>query len=61
MWFNTTKGFGFIAPDGEEDEVFVQYSDIEGHGYRTLYEDQRVSFDIDHDERGPRAVRVRGL
>lgn len=61
VWFDATKGFGFIAPDGEVGEVFVEYSDIDGRGYRTLAEGQRVAFDVDDDGRGPRAARVRRL
>lgn len=61
LWFDAQKGFGFIAPDGDPDEVFVEYSAIVGQGYRTLDEGQRVEFGMDHDSRGPRAVRVRRL
>ena len=46
-WFNEDKGFGFIAPDGASNDVFVHYSEIRGDGYRTLTENQRVQFDIE--------------
>lgn len=60
-WFNGEKGFGFIAPDGEADDVFVHYSEIEGHGYRTLGEGQRVEFEVGQGAKGPQAENVRGL
>lgn len=60
-WFNGEKGFGFIAPDGEGEDVFVHYSEIQGNGYRTLEENQRVEFEIGQGTKGPQAVSVRGL
>lgn len=57
-WFNAEKGFGFIAPDDGSADVFVRYSDIQGTGYRTLVEDQRVEYDIDY-RRYTQAARVR--
>ncbi|MGV0644605.1 cold-shock protein [Mycolicibacterium sp. XJ2546] len=57
-WFNEDKGFGFIAPDGASDDVFVHYSEIRGDGYRTLTENQRVQFDIEQGNKGPQAVGV---
>ncbi|MCK0515658.1 cold-shock protein [Williamsia sp. DF01-3] len=60
-WFNGEKGFGFIAPDGEADDVFVHYSEIQGNGYRTLNEDQRVEFEIGQGAKAPQAVNVRAL
>lgn len=61
-WFNSTKGFGFIAPEAGED-VFVHFSAIESSGYRELYEGQKVEFDVENDNRGkgPRAANVRVL
>ncbi|HEY4691072.1 MAG TPA: cold-shock protein [Anaerolineae bacterium] len=53
-WFNSTKGYGFIAREGEED-VFVHYSAIQMEGYRTLNEGQRVEFSL---ERGPKGLQA---
>ena len=60
-WFNGEKGFGFIAPDGGADDVFVHYSGIRGSGFRTLQENQRVQFDIEQGKKGPQAVGVTAL
>ncbi|MDT4977289.1 MAG: cold shock protein [Pseudonocardiales bacterium] len=57
-WFNNEKGYGFIAVDGGED-VFVHYSAIEGDGYRSLEEDQRVEFQVTQGAKGPQAEAVR--
>jgi cold shock protein len=57
-WFNSEKGFGFIAPDGGEDDVFVHYSEIQGGGFRSLEENQRVQFDVNQGAKGPQAVGV---
>lgn len=59
-WFNPEKGFGFIAPDGGGEDVFVRHSSIEANGFRTLDEGQRVTFELGDDGRGPRALEVRG-
>jgi cold shock protein len=58
-WFNATKGYGFIAPDDEGEDVFVHFSAIEGTGYRELTEGQRVSFDTEQGNKGPQAKAVR--
>ncbi|MEX2503384.1 MAG: cold-shock protein [Egicoccus sp.] len=58
-WYNDEKGYGFIAPDDDGDDVFVRYSSIAGDGFRSLDEGQRVAFDRSDDGRGPRALRVR--
>ncbi len=56
-WFNETKGYGFIQKDDGQD-VFVHYTSIQGDGFRTLTEGQRVSFDVVEGERGPKATNV---
>lgn len=57
-WFNESKGFGFIAQEDGGSDVFVHFSGIQGRGFRTLVEGQRVTFDIEEGERGPKAVNV---
>ncbi len=59
-WFNERKGFGFIEKD-EGGDVFVHHSAIEAEGFRTLYEGQRVSFEIEQGNKGPAAVSVKPL
>jgi CspA family cold shock protein len=56
-WFNASKGFGFIAQDGGDD-VFVHHSAIQGEGYKTLDEGQRVRFDLVAGQKGPAAGNV---
>lgn len=56
-WFNAKKGYGFITTD-EGNDVFVHFSGIVVDGYKTLNEDQRVSFEIIDGEKGPQAVKV---
>ena len=58
-WFNAEKGFGFIAQDGGEGDVFVHYSEIDGRGFRTLEENQRVEFEVGQGQKGPQAQKVR--
>ena len=57
-WFNESKGYGFIEPEGGGRDVFVHYSAIQGEGYKTLSEGQAVEFDIIQGEKGPQASNV---
>jgi CspA family cold shock protein len=56
-WFNASKGYGFIARDGGED-VFVHHSAIQGEGYRTLEEGERVEFEVEPSPKGLKATNV---
>ncbi|MGA8724042.1 MAG: cold-shock protein [Acidimicrobiales bacterium] len=58
-WFNASKGFGFLAPDGGGDDVFVHFSAIDGSGYRELAEGQRVEFETEQGPKGLQAKSVR--
>ncbi|HEV8560277.1 MAG TPA: cold-shock protein [Actinophytocola sp.] len=60
-WFNSEKGYGFIAQEGDGPDVFVHYSEIQGKGFRTLEENQRVEFEIGQGTKGPQAQNVRAL
>lgn len=57
-WFNAEKGFGFIAQEGGGPDVFVHYSAINASGFRSLEENQQVSFDVTQGPKGPQAENV---
>lgn len=59
-WFNDTKGFGFIEQEGGKD-LFVHHSAIQGEGFKSLAEGDRVSFDVVQGAKGPSAENVRKL
>ena len=58
-FFNSAKGFGFIAPEGGGKDVFVHATAVEAAGMRTLTEGQRVSFDVQPDARGVKAANLK--
>ncbi|MEE9488134.1 MAG: cold-shock protein [Candidatus Brocadiales bacterium] len=57
-WFNDTKGFGFIAPDDGGKDVFAHHSVIEGEGFKSLSEGDKVEFEVIEDTKGPKATKV---
>jgi len=60
-WFNNEKGFGFIAPDNGGKDLFVHHSDIVGTGFKSLEENQRVSYEPAEGQKGPQAKSVQKL
>jgi CspA family cold shock protein len=60
-WFNTDKGYGFIAPEDGGEDLFVHQSEIQTEGYRELREGQRVEFTVGPGKKGPQATAVKPL
>ncbi|MDH6676165.1 cold shock CspA family protein [Rhodococcus sp. LBL1] len=60
-WFNAEKGFGFIAPEDGSADVFAHYSEIQGGGFRSLEENQRVSYDLGQGAKGPQATNITAI
>jgi len=60
-WFNDSKGFGFITPDEGDKDCFVHYSAIQGDGFKSLSEGDRVEFEIGEGPKGPAAENVTRL
>ena len=58
-WFNDAKGFGFVTPDGGGADLFVHFSAIQGQGFKTLQENQRVDFDVITGPKGEQASNIR--
>jgi len=57
-WFNASKGFGFICPDGGGADLFVHHTEIKMNGYATLEENQKVQFEVGQGKKGPCANNV---
>jgi cold shock protein len=57
-WFNQEKGFGFITPEDGQKDCFVHFSAIQGNGFKTLDEGERVEFEIVQGQKGPAAENV---
>jgi cold shock protein len=60
-FFNSDKGFGFITPTTGDKDVFVHYSNVNGDGYKTLAEGEKVEFDLAQGRKGPEARNVKVL
>lgn len=60
-WFNDQKGFGFITDEQAGRDCFVHYSGIEGNGFKSLQEGERVSFEVEQGTKGPQAVKVKKI
>jgi len=60
-WFNDSKGFGFITPDEGGDDLFAHFSEIQGKGFRSLAENQRVEFEVRNGPKGLQAAAIRPL
>lgn len=57
-WFNDSKGFGFITPDGGGEDLFAHFSAIQSSGFKTLSEGQRVNFDVTTGPKGKQASNI---
>ena len=60
-WFNDAKGFGFITRDDQQKDCFVHHSGIQGQGFKSLAEGERVEFDVVQGQKGPAAENVKKL
>ena len=60
-WFNDAKGFGFITPDGGGEDLFAHFSAIQGSGFKTLKEGQKVEFDVTQGPKGKQASNIKPL
>jgi CspA family cold shock protein len=60
-WFNEAKGFGFISPDSGGEDLFAHFSAIQGQGFKTLRENQKVSFDVTTGPKGKQAANIRSV
>ncbi|HEX7636781.1 MAG TPA: cold-shock protein [Burkholderiaceae bacterium] len=60
-WFNDGKGFGFITPDSGGKDLFAHFSEIQGTGFKSLAENQRVEFEVKEGQKGLQAANIRPL
>jgi cold shock protein len=60
-WFNDAKGFGFITPDDGGDDLFAHFSEIQAKGFKSLQENQRVSFEVKQGPKGKQAANIQSL
>jgi CspA family cold shock protein len=57
-WFDSTKGFGFITPDDGSKDVFAHHTAIAGNGFKSLQENQEVTYDVTEGQKGPQASNI---
>jgi cold shock protein len=60
-WFNDAKGFGFITPDAGGEDLFAHFSEIQGNGFKSLQENQKVSFEVTQGAKGEQASKITPL
>jgi CspA family cold shock protein len=60
-WFNESKGYGFITPEGGGKDLFAHFSEIQSAGFKTLQEGQRVEYTVSQGAKGPQATQIRPL
>lgn len=60
-WFNDSKGFGFIAPDAGGSDLFAHFQDIQSSGFKSLKENQRVSYEVGKSAKGDKATNIRAI
>jgi cold shock protein len=60
-WFNDAKGFGFITPDGGGEDLFAHFSEVQGSGFKSLQENQKVSFEVKQGPKGKQAANIQPL
>ncbi|CBW75079.1 Cold shock protein [Mycetohabitans rhizoxinica HKI 454] len=60
-WFNDSKGFGFITPDAGGEDLFAHFSEVTGEGFKTLVENQRVSYQVKRGPKGLQAANIKPL
>jgi CspA family cold shock protein len=58
-WFNDSKGFGFITPDGGGEDLFAHFSEIQANGFKTLKENQKVEFEVKMGPKGKQATAIK--